>query len=173
MIQTAIQRACLLPLVSTLALISGCEQTASTAVAQNQTSGADAVLAGTESSKDFGDYVLHFNAIVTDQLTENVARQYGIVRSRNRAILNVSMLRKTEGTMGTPVTGSVSASAINLNGQFRNINLREIKEGTAVYYIGETSITDGETLIFTVDATPINESSRFNVRFMKQFFVEG
>ena len=173
MIQLAIQRAYLLPLVSTLCLLSGCEQTAPAAVAQNQPSGTDAVLSGTESAKDFGDYVLHFNAIVTDQLTENVARQYGIVRSRNRAILNVSMLRKEEGTMGIPVTGSVSASAINLNGQFRNIDLREIREGTAVYYIGETSIMDGETLIFTVDATPINESSRFNVRFMKQFFVEG
>jgi hypothetical protein len=171
MIQAAIRHARLLPVVSALAFLSACEQPAQTAAAQEQQD-EEAVLRGTESTKDFGDYVLHFNALGTDQLTENVARQYGIVRSRSRAMLNVSILRKAEGTMGTPVTGSVSASAINLNGQLRNINLREIKEGTAVYYIGETSITDGETLIFTVDATPINEASRFTVRFMKQFFVD-
>jgi hypothetical protein len=158
-------------MVGALAFLSACEQPAPTAAAQEQQD-EQAVLPGTESTKDFGDYVLHFNAIGTDKLTENVARQYGIVRSRSRAMLNVSILRKEEGALGTPVTGSVSASAINLNGQLRNINLREIKEGTAVYYIGETSITDGETLIFTVDATPINEASRFTVRFMKQFFVD-
>jgi hypothetical protein len=168
MIQHVIRRARLLPLISTLALVSGCEQPAPAANAQQSDS---AVLPSTESTRDFGEYVIHFNAIGTDQLTADVARQYGIVRSKNRAMLNVSILRKADGTMGTPVTGSVSASAVNLNGQLKNITLREIQEGTAVYYIGETSVTDGETLIFTVDATPINEPSRFTLRFKKQFFV--
>lgn len=172
MIQHAIQHVRLLPLVGALACLSACEQPTQTAVAQEQ-GGEQVILPGTESTKDFGDYVLHFNAIGTDKLTDRVAAQYGIVRSKNRAILNVSILRKEEGTMGVPVTGSVSASAINLTGQLKNINLREIKEGTAVYYIGETSITDGETLIFTVDATPINEASRFTVRFRKQFFADN
>src|SRR5690606_37237830 len=108
-------------------------------------------------------------------LSPDVARQYGIVRSQNRAMLNVSILKKSEGTMGTPVTGSVSASAVNLTGQLKNITVQEIKEEgeSAVYYIGETSIANGETLIFTVDATPINEASRFTVRFKKQFFVDN
>ncbi len=172
MIQHAIKHARLLPLLGTFAFLSACEQPTQTAIAQEQND-RDVVLPGTEHMKDFGDYVVHFNAIGTDQLTEKVAAQYGIVRSRNRAMLNVSILRKTDGTMGTPVTGSVSASAINLTGQLKNINMREIKEGTAVYYIGETGITDGETLIFTVDVTPINEASRFTVRFKKQFFVDG
>ncbi|MBN1239595.1 MAG: DUF4426 domain-containing protein [Gammaproteobacteria bacterium] len=158
----------LLPLLATLAFVAGCDQPAPTAAAQEE----DVILPGTESFKDFGDYVVHFNAIGTDQLTPDVARNYGIVRSRNRAMLNVSILRKAEGSMGKPVTGSVSATAINLTGQLKNITLREIKEQDAVYYIGETGITDGETLIFTVDATPINEPSRFTVRFKKQFFVD-
>ena len=158
----------LLPLLGSLAFLAACEQPAQTAAAQEDA----AILPGTESFKDFGDYVVHFNAIGTDQLTPDVARNYGIVRSKNRAMLNVSILQKAEGSMGKPVTGSVSATAINLTGQLKNITLREIKEQDAVYYIGETGITDGETLIFTVDATPINEPSRFTVRFKKQFFVD-
>ena len=170
MIRYAMHHARWLPLFGTLAFLSACDQPARTAEAQEQD---QTVLPGTESSRDFGDYVVHFNAIGTDQLTQEVARQYGIVRSKNRAMLNVSILKKAEGTMGIPVTGSVAASAVNLAGQLRSIALREIKEGNAVYYIGETGITDGETLIFTVDATPINEASRFTVRFKKQFFVDG
>jgi hypothetical protein len=151
-----------------LVMLAACDRDAPTGAGE----AVSGVLPSTESSKDFGDYVLHFNALATDQLTADVARQYGIVRSANRALLTVSILRKPDepNGAGTPVSGSVSASAINLAGQFRNLTLREISEGDAVYYIGEVPVSSGETLIFTVDATPMNESSRFSVRFMKQFY---
>ena len=72
---------------------------------------------------------------------------------------------------GTPVTGSIFASAVNLTGQFRELQLREIREQTAVYYIAEFPVANEETLIFTIDVTPMNEPSRFSVRYMKQFFT--
>jgi len=124
------------------------------------------------TSRDFGDYVLHFNAIRTDQLTPDVASQYNIVRSKNRALLNVSILRKQEGTPGVPVAGSVSAQAVNLTGQLKNLNIRQIQEGEAIYYIGDVSVSSGETLVFTIDATPMNETSRFSVRFVREFFAD-
>ena len=130
------------------------------------------VLASTESSKDFGDYVVHFNALTTNQLTEDIAREYDIVRSENRALLNVSILRKLENAATSAVSGAVAASAVNLTGQLRNLLMREIREGDAIYYIAETPITNAETLIFTLDVTPQNEASRFTVRFQKQFFVD-
>ena len=134
--------------------------------------GDTTVLRGTESSRDFGDYVVHFNALATDQLTPDIAREYGIVRSQNRALLNVSIIRKEEGSVGRAVSGSVAATATNLTGQFKTVAVREIREGDAIYYIGEVAITNAETLIFTVDVTPLNEASRFTVRFQKQFFVD-
>jgi hypothetical protein len=132
----------------------------------------EGVLPATESSKDFGDYVLYFNALNTDMLSPEIAREYGIVRSKSRALLNVSIHRKQDGGPTQAVTGAVSASAINLNGQLKTMTLREIREDTAIYYIGELAITDGEVLIYTIDATPSNDPSRFTVRFKKQFFVE-
>jgi hypothetical protein len=135
------------------------------------TSTQEGVLSATETSKDFGDYVLYFNALNTDQLSPDIAREYGIVRSKSRALLNVSIHRKGENGQTEAVTGTVSASAINLNGQLKTMTLREIREEAAIYYIGELAITDGEVLIYTIDATPVNELSRFAVRFKKQFFV--
>lgn len=124
------------------------------------------------TSKDFGDYVVHFNALTTDQLTQEVAKQYGIVRSPNRALLNVSIIRKQEGTTGKSVPGSVSASATNLTGQLKNLQIREVKSGGAVYYIGDVAIADRETLVFSIDVTPMNETSRFSVRFSRNFIVK-
>lgn len=134
--------------------------------------GAPATRPVEASSKDFGDYVLHFNAISTYQLEPEVARAYNIVRSKNRAMLNVSIIKKEEGTTGKSVSGSVNATAANLTGQVKNLTLRQIQENDAIYYIGDVSVANGETLIFTIDATPINESSRFSVRMQRQFFAD-
>ncbi|MDP2325444.1 MAG: DUF4426 domain-containing protein [Gammaproteobacteria bacterium] len=124
----------------------------------------------TSSSRDFGNYVLHFNAIRTDTLTPEIAKLYNIVRSANRAMLNVSMIKKATGTPGVPVAGNVTAMAVNLNGQFKDLTLREIREGEAIYYIGDVLVADDETLVFTVNATPADESSLYSVRFQRGFF---
>ncbi len=160
------QRSLLLPYIC-LTLVAGCQQPADSDPGLVQSA-----VASTETSRDFGDYIVHFNALSTQQLSPDVARQYDIARSSNRALLNVSIIRKEQGTLGTPVSGAVSASAINLTGQLKNITVREIREEEAIYYIGEALVSNEETLIFTIDVTPLNESSRFSIRYMKQFFVD-
>jgi hypothetical protein len=132
----------------------------------------DEPLPATESQKDFGDYVVYFNTINTDQLTPDIAKQYGIVRSKSQALLNVSIHRKLPAGGTEAVTGAVTASAVNLNAQLKSMTLREIREDKAIYYIGETPVSDGEVLIYTVDVTPGNDPSRFTLRFKKQFYVE-
>lgn len=124
----------------------------------------------TSTSRDFGGYVLHFNAIRTDSLTPEIATNYGIVRSANRALLNISMVKKAEGSPGLPVPGKVTAQAVNLNGQFKDLTLREIREGEAIYYVGDVAVTNDETLVFTVDAMPENTSTPLSVKFQRQFF---
>ena len=62
------------------------------------------VLPATEGSRDFGDYVVYFNAMNTDSLTPDVAREYGIVRSKSRAMLNVSIHKKQENGQTVAVT---------------------------------------------------------------------
>jgi Domain of unknown function (DUF4426) len=148
--------------------LAACEPTNSVDITNTQ----EGVLPATEGNKDFGEYVLYFNALNTDQLSPDIAREYGIVRSKSRAMLNVSIHRKLDNGTTEAVTGAVSASAINLNGQLKTMTLREIREDLAIYYIGELAITDGEVLIYSIDATPSNDASRFTVRFKKQFFVE-
>jgi hypothetical protein len=163
-----VMRARVLALLGTAVWLSACDSGGNL----DTTNAQEGVLPATESSKDFGDYVVYFNAINTDQLSPDIARQYGIVRSKSQAMLNVSIHRKLENGATEAVTGAVSASAVNLNGQLKSMTLREIREDKAIYYIGELPITDGEVLIYTVDVTPGNDPSRFTVRFKKQFFVE-
>ena len=143
-----------------------------TVVTACQQATEEAPAATTETMQNFGDYTLHFNALTTDQLTAEVAQRHGIVRSGNRAMLNVSILRNREGAIGVPVHGTVEVSAANLTGQLKPVSLREITEAEAIYYIGESNVADGETLVYTIDATPADATTPMSVRYMKQFFVD-
>jgi len=159
-----------LSLIAGLALISaGCGQSNPNAGPNNQN---PAVLSATESFQDFGDYVLHFNALTTDRLEARIASEYGIIRSKNRVLLNISVLRNQEIGLATAVAAEVSASATNLTGQLRRLDVREQREGEAIYYIAETQVVNAETLIFTVEATPETETSTLTVSFQRQFYID-
>ncbi len=130
------------------------------------------VTAYAENSQDFGDYVVHFNALSTTHVPPAVTKEYDIKRSKNRGMINISVLRKMLGTTGEPVNADISATATNLTGQKRDISLREIREGTAIYYIGVFPITHEETLRFSVNVKPQGSSETQEVKFKQQFFTE-
>jgi hypothetical protein len=121
------------------------------------------------TSQDFGDFEVHYNAVRTDELTAAVARAYGIERSANRVMLNVSLLRKDADGRTTPVDGTVTASAYNLNGQLKSLEMRRITEGTSVYFIGEVGISGTEILVFDIDATPLDRPGKYSVQFKREF----
>lgn len=125
-----------------------------------------------EQSKTFSDYVVHYNAFSTDMLQPAVAKQYNIKRSKNRAMFNISVMKKIMGTTGKPVAADISGKAINLNAQTKTMEARKIVEGTAIYYIGEFSVSHREVLDFDFNITPEGETNPFNLKFRQQFFTE-
>ena len=122
-----------------------------------------------ESMKDIGEHVVHFSAQSTDALPPDVARAYNIVRSKNRAMLTVSVLRESDSSS---VPAVVAVKTVNLTGQLKNVAMREIEEQDAVYYIGETPVANRETLIFDISVTPEGASSPSEVRFKREFFTD-
>ncbi len=125
-----------------------------------------------ENSQDFGDYVVHFNALSTSHLAPSVTRQYDIERSKNRGMINIAVLNKVLGTPGKPVLAEISATATNLTGQKRQITLREIQEDTAIYYIGEFPISHEEVLRFNINVQPKGVNEVHEVNFKQAFFTE-
>lgn len=148
-------------------LLVGCDP-----VEPQQGAARDDVLRGTDALKDFGDYVIYVNALLTDQLTPDIAREYGIVRSKSRAMLTISVHKKQPEALPMAVTGDLHVTAVNLTGQIKNVLMRDIVEEDAIYYIGELEVNDGETLIYTVDVTPAGAEEGLSLRYQKQFFVD-
>jgi hypothetical protein len=126
-----------------------------------------------QQSQDFGEYVVHYNALNAHLIPPQVAQSYGIQRSSNRALLNVTVLKKVMDTPGTPVDAEVTASGKNLTGQNREIEIREIRDPEgAIYYIGEFTVHNMETYNFTVEVAVEGEAEPLVVKFRQQFYTE-
>jgi len=126
-----------------------------------------------QQSQDFGEYVVHYNALNTNLITPQVAQGYGIRRSPSRALLNVTVLKKVMDTPGTPVNAVISASGTNLTGQRREIGIRKIEDQEgAIYYIGEFTVHNLETYNFNIQVAIEGEENPLVVKFKQQFFTE-
>jgi hypothetical protein len=125
-----------------------------------------------ETSQNFGGYTVHYNAFTTDSLQPSMAKAYNIARSKNRALLTISILKPSMSPVGTPVRATVTATASNLNGQLKNITIREVDEGTSVYYLSEFSVANEEVLDFQLSIKPTGEDKTFEVKFRQQFFTQ-
>ncbi len=154
--------------------IAGCGQssapTATTARPVSPTSNV--------SFKEFDGYIVHFNALTTDILAPEAARAYGITRSGSRALLNVHIRQKDGSSFGVPVRGAVTVNATNLAGQLKNLALRPVTDkptdespDEVIYYIGDFSVTNGETITFDITVVPEGETQELKVKFSKQFFT--
>jgi hypothetical protein len=119
------------------------------------------------SDVDFGDHVVHYNAQTTDLLSPQVARAIDVVRSKNRAMVTVSVLDKATGAS---VPAEFKVRTVNLAGQLKNVTMKRVPEQEAIYYIGTTGIANRETLTFNISITPEGTTKASDVSFTREFF---
>ncbi len=124
-----------------------------------------------ENSKEFGDYVVHYNAFRSDTISAEIAKQYNLARANNRVLINIAVLKKVMNTTGKPTSSSVTGHASNLTGQLKKLKFKQITEGNAIYYLAETKISDGEFLKFDVKIVPEGEPKAVRLQFDKRFFT--
>ena len=128
-----------------------------------------------EQAKTFGNYTVHYNAFTTNMLSPEIAKLYNIARSNNRALLNISILKKEMGTTTKPVRARIDATATNMNAQLHKLGVRELIESGepgAIYYLAETTVNNGDTLTYNISFTPEGEEQTYSFSFQQQFFTE-
>ncbi|MCU7835096.1 MAG: DUF4426 domain-containing protein [gamma proteobacterium symbiont of Taylorina sp.] len=121
-----------------------------------------------ENSKEYVDHIVYVNAFPTDSLPPEMTKQYGLKRSKNYALVNVSVMEKGAGTP-TGVKSKVTGKLKNLMGQSRNLEFREIKEGQAVYYIAQIGVQSKETVNFFIEIRPDSNKEKYDIKFSKTF----
>ncbi|MCO1334842.1 DUF4426 domain-containing protein [Microbulbifer sp. OS29] len=116
-----------------------------------------------KSYTDFGDYRVVYSVFNSDFIQPEIAQQYQLVRAKDRAYVNVSVVKKEGGARG--LSAEMSGTATNLIQQSRPLKFKEIREGDAVYYLAPLRFEDEETLTFNVEVTlPNGKSEKISFR---------
>ena len=122
-----------------------------------------------EKSQKFGNMEIHYNALTTDELLPKIARAYKIERSKTRGLLTISVLKKNKMGVSVPVAAKISVFATNLTQQLSQLTMREIKEGTAVYYLAEFRVAPPDTLTFN-GVVQVQGDPKREIKFSQTFF---
>lgn len=120
-----------------------------------------------EQMKQLGDWDVHYIALTSSFLTPEVARAYGIQRSKYSALVNISVLDSaTKEAQKVLVTGS----ATDLMGRAKPLEFKEINEGKAIYYIATMGFRYEEDMRFEINIS--NGNQRQTLRFNQKLYAE-
>lgn len=119
-----------------------------------------------EQMKELGPWLVHYNAFNSSFLTPEVAKAYGLERSRYNAIINIAVQDKQKVAQAVGITGE----AKNLTGTIRTLNFQEVKEGDAIYYLATLPYRNEDTYQFTLKIMVGGQQQ--NLSFQQTFYVD-
>ena len=120
-----------------------------------------------EQKETLGPWDVHYIVVNTTFFTPEVAKNYGIVRSKYNALVNISVLDKdSQQALNVDVTGT----ARNLLGTTKTLSFKRVTEGDAIYYLAPLSFNDRETFRFEIAVK--DGSHAETLKFQQEMFVE-
>ncbi|MFT5756711.1 MAG: hypothetical protein ACI9LM_001431 [Alteromonadaceae bacterium] len=122
-----------------------------------------------QNMKKMGDINVHYMAIGATFLTPEIAKAYGIERSRYNGLVNISVLDNTQNNSPAKSVSLIGKARNNV-GQLKSLVFREVKEGDAIYYLAEVNYANEETIHFDVQIT--DGSKKHNLKFSQKFYVD-
>jgi len=121
-----------------------------------------------EATMQVGDMLVRANALPTTAIGEAVAHQYGVERDPGTVMLLVGVRRDIEGDE-TALPARVTATAADLLGKRQQLEMREVRSGEFIDYVGTARVIAPDTLRFDVEVTP-EGGSPMELRFNRDFF---
>lgn len=88
-------------------------------------------IAAAEQKQMIGRYEVHYIVIPTTFLQAQIADKYNLTRSKDRSLINISVLDR----QGSAVEAQLAGRSRNLLEQIHPLTFHEVREGSAIYYL--------------------------------------
>jgi len=75
-----------------------------------------------------------------------MTQRYQLKRSKNMALVNISVVDSKSSLMPQGVKSKVSGQVKNLMGQAKSLDFKEVHEGKAYYYIAQVNVEQHSNL---------------------------
>ena len=124
-----------------------------------------------QQSTRFGQYELHHSIVYTTFLSPEVASEYGIARGTDKAILTLSVRDVDSGEIaGRPMAIDGRTWDLITGG---DMDIKEIREGRATYYIIPFEFLDREYRFFEFTFQPEGAEAPFEHKMKVQLWRQG
>lgn len=115
-----------------------------------------------------GNWDVHYIAFPSGFLEPEVAKQYGLIRSKYKAVVNISVLDNKQNMKAQNLF--VSGSAKNLLGQTKNLTFTKVTEGEAIYYLAQFDYRNEENVNISINLQQGNRNE--TIKFKKKLYVD-
>ncbi|TFH85730.1 DUF4426 domain-containing protein [Billgrantia azerbaijanica] len=120
-----------------------------------------------------GNYQIHYSAVNTSFLSEEVARAYGIPRSRAMALLNVSVLEERDDGTTRPVNAQVDGRVGELGSDTSSpLAFRTLRDENRLSQIAVVRIHADAPMRFDLDVRYDRNTEPAQVSFIQRFYIE-
>ena len=115
--------------------------------------------------------MVHYSAVNSLDIPASVARDNGIARDGETAIVMITLQKPTPEAPLQAVAANVSGSARSLMGERKTLEFRRVERANSIYSLAPVPIDDDQTLTFDLDVTAADGSATVPVRFNQTFFT--
>jgi hypothetical protein len=127
-----------------------------------------------DQKQRLGAFDVHYVVVPSMFFNEEIANRYEISRGRDRALINISVLDQSLTAVAVTLDGAMT----NLLGQRQELEFREVREGSSIYYLAPIKHADRETLRFSIRIHFTGNSSSTEgtieeLNFQQQMFWDG
>ena len=95
-------------------------------------------------SHELDEHIVYYNVFNSSLITADIAKQYNLIRAKDRVYLNIAVVKKSGGYGVAP--RKLSGVYRNLLQQSFPLKFIEIKEATATYYLASIRVNNEEIL---------------------------
>ncbi|WP_025859582.1 DUF4426 domain-containing protein [Pseudomonas sp. CHM02] len=114
-------------------------------------------------TKEFGDITVRYNTFTSSFLQPETAQAVGVVRSKNKGLINVSVFKGV-----TPVVAQVTGTIKDLGGKSEVLTFKQITEKGATNYLAPYSVPQQEFRTFTINVETGGKAHSFS--FVQELF---
>lgn len=125
-----------------------------------------------EQKQDFGPYEIHYMALPTTVLQPEIARKFGLVRSKTAGFLNVSVFKNLPDGSRQPVAAFIRGHIKNPLQQQRPLEFTRMNEGKHLYQVANFWYSQGEMMTFALEVLADPNAAPFALKFSQALYPD-
>lgn len=125
-----------------------------------------------KTSETFGDYTVYYNVFNSTNIPPAIAETYKLVRGKDRALVNISVVKAENGKTSLGLPALVSGNTRNLMQQKQTLKFIEIREGDATYYLAPFVFNNEDVLHFDIQVKADADARPLAITFNRTLYTE-